>query len=334
LPWGYGGAANLCMHALMEAIRAATLVLAIASALAALLCLGGAVSGRLDIFTHFAPFYLAGAAAALLIGLAGGPPNRVTLICAGLAVAICGLLVVPELIARLTQDHATPGARTLKIVQFNLWDRNTDAAATARWIAAENPDIVVVEEAQQAAASIPIALKGQYPFSTTCDPPRACPTTILSKLQPSAGGGLASPGTPARWWGAWATFPGADGFTVIGTHYRWPFPPGPQAAQAARLAEFASQFDRRSLIVAGDFNSTPWSFFLRRQDARFGLERRTRAIFTWPAAPVTRRRLKIPGPFLPIDHIYAGQAWRTVSARRGPKVGSDHFPVVVVLTRP
>ena len=330
---GYGVAANLCMHVPMEALRAATLVLAIASALMAILCLGGALSARLDVFTHFAPFYLAGGAAALLVGAAAGPPHRMTLICAGVAIAVCAVLVVPDVIAKFTQGHATPALHTLKIVQFNLWDRNTDPAATARWIAAENPDIVVLEEAQRGAASIPIDLAAQYPFRTTCDPPNPCPTTILSKLPPSAGGGLATPGTLARWWSAWATFPGAGGFTVIGTHYRWPFPAGRQAEQAAELARFAQAFDRRSLIVAGDFNSTPWSFFLRRQDARLGLERRTRAIFTWPAAPVTRGKLNIPGPFLPIDHIYAGEAWRTVSVRRGPRLGSDHYPVVLVLTR-
>ena len=38
------------------------------------------------------------------------------------------------------------------------------------------------------------------------------------------------------------------------------------------------------VIVAGDFNSTPWSFSLRRQDRWFGLERRTRALPSWPAA--------------------------------------------------
>ncbi|MBN8964392.1 MAG: endonuclease/exonuclease/phosphatase family protein, partial [Rhizobiales bacterium] len=31
------------------------------------------------------------------------------------------------------------------------------------------------------------------------------------------------------------------------------------------------------LILAGDFNCTPWSFSRRREDAMFGLERRTRA---------------------------------------------------------
>nr|QQZ48664.1 hypothetical protein JKL49_14190 [Phenylobacterium glaciei] len=46
----------------------------------------------------------------------------------------------------------------------------------------------------------------------------------------------------------------------------------------------------------------------------FGLERRTKALFSWPAY----LGAKVPFPFLPIDHVYAGKGWRTVSVKRGP----------------
>ena len=61
----------------------------------------------------------------------------------------------------------------------------------------------------------------------------------------------------------------------------------------------------------------------------FGLERRTKALFSWPAY----LGAKVPFPFLPIDHVYAGKAWRTVSVKRGPRLGSDHYPVFVTLAR-
>jgi endonuclease/exonuclease/phosphatase (EEP) superfamily protein YafD len=92
-------------------------------------------------------------------------------------------------------------------------------------------------------------------------------------------------------------------------------------------------FDRKSLIVAGDFNSTPWSFSLRRQDAEFGLERRTRALFTFPVQPYSRYKLRSPFPLFPIDQIYAGSDWKTVSVTRGPRLGSDHLATIAVLTR-
>ncbi|MGH7012300.1 MAG: hypothetical protein ACREEX_15810, partial [Caulobacteraceae bacterium] len=46
-----------------------------------------------------------------------------------------------------------------------------------------------------------------------------------------------------------------------------------------------------------------------------------------------RHRLSSPFPFLPIDQVYAGDSWKTVSVKLGPRLGSDHLPVVVVLTR-
>ena len=87
------------------------------------------------------------------------------------------------------------------------------------------------------------------------------------------------------------------------------------------------------MVVAGDFNSTPWSFALKRLDGMLPLIRRDRAIATWPSAPTEAQGRKVPLalPVLPIDHIYAGAGWRTLDVRRGPSLGSDHRPVVVTL---
>jgi endonuclease/exonuclease/phosphatase (EEP) superfamily protein YafD len=63
------------------------------------------------------------------------------------------------------------------------------------------------------------------------------------------------------------------------------------------------------MSLAGAFNTAPWSFDLRRLDpALYG-----------------------PVAILPIDHIYAGGAWRTVSIARGPRPGSDHYLIVETL---
>ena len=120
---------------------------------------------------------------------------------------------------------------------------------------------------------------------------------------------------------------------MIGVHAPWPRPKDNQQAQTALLASRLDQFDRNSLIVAGDFNSTPWSFSLRRQDAWFGLKRRTRALFTFPVRTYSKYKLTSPFPLLPLDQIYAGTDWKTVRVTRGARVGSDHLPTIAVLTR-
>jgi endonuclease/exonuclease/phosphatase (EEP) superfamily protein YafD len=115
--------------------------------------------------------------------------------------------------------------------------------------------------------------------------------------------------------------------TVLGIHAPWPT----QAALAREHADFLPilrSYPAATTILAGDFNSTPWSFARRRDDRDFGLVRRTRALFTWPLAG----RHRPPFPVLPIDHVYAGPAWATVGVARGPRVGSDHYPVLVTLS--
>ena len=93
----------------------------------------------------------------------------------------------------------------------------------------------------------------------------------------------------------------------------------------------ARLYERKRLIIAGDFNSTPWSFTLRRQDEALGLVRRNQAMLSWPAMAFSRWNIHMPLPFLAIDHVYAGSDWVTLGAERGPALGSDHFPVVVTL---
>ncbi|MDP1632085.1 MAG: endonuclease/exonuclease/phosphatase family protein [Caulobacter sp.] len=315
---------------LIAATRVAALGLAIGLAGLALLAQGGRFSDRLDALTHFTPLFLAGLLTAALLWLAAGRNGRATPLLALIGVLSTLTLMAPEM-AAMTRSRPTAGAdpaATLKVVQFNLWGRNRDPLATARWILDTDPDLVVVEEGMGEARGVLTALADRYPYRTTCDQPHACSTQILSKTRPTARGGLYTD----RLAGAWATFPGpGEPYTVVGVHYTWPYPAGPQQQMTRRLSLVLDQFPRDRLILTGDFNSTPWSFSLRRQDRLFGLERRTRGLASWPAGQVSRLNLAAPFPLFPIDHVYAGAGWRTVEVRRGPRLGSDHYPVVVTL---
>lgn len=318
---------------LVDILRALALLLAATTGLLGLAALGGAFSDRLDVLAHFAPFWLVGGVVAALLWAVSGRKGRTTPALALVAALASLILMIPELTAAATQKHVKPGGETLTLVQFNLWGRNRDAGATYRWILATDPDIVVIEEGFDRSGGIPRKLARRYPYKTSCAAPRPCSTMILSRRRPVAAGGLATVVSDARLSGAWATFRDRRGpFTVVGVHYTWPYPAGPQQQQTLRLARVLDRFPKGRLIVSGDMNCTPWSFALRRQDRLFGLERRTRALASWPAGRFSRLHLASPAPVLPIDQVYAGKDWRTVSVRRGPKLGSDHYPVVVTLT--
>jgi endonuclease/exonuclease/phosphatase (EEP) superfamily protein YafD len=296
----------------------AALALAAGSAAAALAGQAGRWSLWLDILNHLAPFWLAGAALALTIWLALGRSGRVIPAAAMLALAISTLQIAPEFLAHADRGAPVAGAETLKIVQFNTWKNNQDQAATLRWIKAENADVVLVEEGC-GAPKVKDGLRPQYRFRRTTGGRGFCEAMIFSKQEPVASEGFMERlGFPL----VWAAFQGPGGpYVIAAVHTTWPMPAGPQEWQSRMMARALAGLPKQRMIIGGDFNSTPWSFALARQDKRLGLERRSRGLTSWPT----------PLPVLPIDHLYAGPGWRTLTVRRGPALGSDHYPLIVTL---
>ena len=309
-----------------------TILLGPPAFLLAAVCAGAAAAAqqgrhslRWDLLTHFAPIWLLGAllAAILAIFVLSGLGRWIT---AGIGIAgvlAAGALMAPEF-TRSTGPHAgadAPGQ--LRIVQFNVWSHNDDPGRTIDWIVAQNPDIVVLEET---LPSFRRAFEARTGWRSVC---RDCEVMIYSAMPMTRGYVAAAPSVGPL---AHAVLKDARGsFDVVAVHNAWPTDGQDQQRQEARLARVLSELPRDRTIATGDFNSTPWSFSRRNWDRAFGLVRRDRAVFSWPAGQITQRRIKVPFPLLPIDHVYAGSAWATVSVERGPKLGSDHYPVVAII---
>lgn len=298
---------------------------ALGAAAAAVLAQGGRFSAKLDLLTHFAPIYFAAALAVLLLcGLAQRPGRAALAVVALVGVAASGALVAPEVALALSSKRAPAGTTpTLKVIQFNAFGNNASPERAVDWLAAQDADIIVLQEAPLIGRRL--AARG---YSCSC---AARGVSIFSKApalsaeaEPPRGGYPAYIGS--------ATFEDARGaFTVVGVHRYWPSRPPRARAQAEALQDLLAGLPRSRLILAGDFNATPWAFTQRRDEQRFGLTRRTLALFSWPAARISHNRLPAPFPYLPIDHVYAGPGWATVSVERGPALGSDHYPVIVTL---
>jgi len=306
----------------------ALLAVGAAASAAALVAQGGRLHHRLDVLTHFAPFWLALGLISVAMALPFRPPHlRLLLMAPGLIGAVAALtLIAPEYLRKMSPRAPADAPQQIKLIQFNTWGHNTEVERTAQWIADQAADLVVIEEARP---DVRDAILRRRPYYVTC---AKCTVMIFSRARPIAND---APKHPDPWPYlpvARASFAAKDGgYTVLGTHYTWPTGGDAQQRQGRKLNELLAGFDRRRLILAGDFNSTPWSFSRRREDKMFGMERRTRALFSWPAGSFTRHRFVSIVPWLPIDHVYAGSAWRTVSVQRGPRLGSDHYPVVVRL---
>lgn len=302
--------------------------LALAALAAGAAAHGGRFSARLDALTHFAPLYLMAAVAALVLSLGTPRGGRAALATVALlAVAANAALMAPEFLNRATGPTPDPSARTLKLIQFNAWGSNPTPDVAVDWLMSQNADIIVLEEAPKLRDRL--LARGVYQVNCM-----SCGAVIFSRQRP-----VATYAEPAREghpsYLSSATFQDEAGpYTVVGVHRYWPVRFVKTRVQTQALHEYLAGLPKARMILAGDFNSTPWSFARRREDQDLGLLRRTRGLWSWPAARLSHNRLPAPFPYLPIDHVYAGAGWATVKVERGPgRLGSDHYPVVITLAR-
>jgi endonuclease/exonuclease/phosphatase (EEP) superfamily protein YafD len=117
-------------------------------------------------------------------------------------------------------------------------------------------------------------------------------------------------------------------FTLLGVHLNAPTSTRRAAARDAELELLAvrSAAVAGPLVVAGDFNVTPYSPLFRDFIAASGLTdtRRGRTLSaSWPAV------LPIFG--IPIDHVAVSQEFTILTHERLPDFGSDHYAVLVEL---
>jgi endonuclease/exonuclease/phosphatase (EEP) superfamily protein YafD len=297
------------------------LVLGTLAAAGAVLGNGGRFSPALDLFAHFAPLYaVAGALAAVHAGVFQAPFRRTTIVAGFISLVASAMLIVPEWTRGTGPEAPATPPGTIKVIQFNALRTNGDIRRVADWQIVQNADIITVTEARHdlrdrlrragwktagSKGSLMIFTRTRYQRMDRPDLRRGSQLTFVNATYELGGLPL----------------------EVVTTHFDWPtrrnFP-----GQPRDLAYVASVRPRARMILTGDFNATPWSAELRRLDHSLGLTRRDRGVATFPAQVFGR---PWPLPFLPIDHVYAGPGWATVSVRRGPWLGSDHYPLIVTL---
>ena len=116
----------------------------------------------------------------------------------------------------------------------------------------------------------------------------------------------------------------AGRLTVVGLHTTTPSNERDSTGRDALIETVGHIVWRREggVVVAGDFNATPWSIPMRRLLAGGRLAYGPGAFRgTFPAW--------LPDwAGIPIDLVLAGGGWRVAGQQRGPRVGSDHWPIL------
>lgn len=243
-------------------------------------------------------------------------------------IAVTGnvIRITPDLVATaLASPPTSPGATPrLTIVTANLWSRNPDPSGFLHFVEQEHPDILVLQEAYAPWMKYLDRLRPEYQRAAGCALPHECNTVILTRLPFVTDGSIDHPCCV----NTTIVLPpslGSQQVRVIGLHLSRTLDRDLRFSEIQFAIGDGVSFGSSDLL-AGDLNALPWSTTIRYLDQTTKLRRVTRFTPSWQT-PATRF------PVFPIDHIYAGCAWKVQSVRIGPDINSDHYPVVATLSQ-
>ena len=274
-----------------------------------------------QLFTHFKLQYLLASVLLCVAFVLLRQPIYV----AGLIVAV-GLnasLVVPWYVSgdELARDN------TLKLIQANVLSTNTNYEALLELVVEEDPDMVVLQEvspewlvaldalrqayphsyAEAREGNFGIALFSRLPFTSIShvdSPPRAFPT-ITANLDL-----------------------GDVSLRLVATHPTIPLGKQLYSDRNRQLASMEDLLPEQAgpRVLVGDLNVSMWDLNYQSLTEKAGL-RNARVGFgivpTWPTF--------MPFARIPIDHVLVSDDVGVVEMRSGPRIGSDHLPLIVTL---
>lgn len=304
----------------------------------------------LAFFHNYLPFYFL--------------PLPILLIAALLARARRGLLLTMLLLVvgvlkfapfYLPKPTVSVSGTPLKVISFNMWGSNPPQEDIVDWLLTQDADVVLLQEITPdwVDNQVPELLDSYpYQFSQTTDI-RRWGLGVLSRHEPLTFAYIDlendGSGTHQR-----LTFD-YDGTTiaVYNVHLHKPLG-GTDHIRLPIKQAFVDQFTRydssgrdsqvrellavlidepHPFIVAGDFNLTEFAALYRPLAATMYDSYRIGGSgfgATWPVA----KRAGLPSwlpPMVRIDYIWHSAAFKTVTSERGPRLGSDHLPLIATL---
>ena len=279
-----------------------------------------------DLFSHFRLQYVILAAALCLGALA----LRAWPIAAVLAViALVHGWAIKDLWLGGSAAAASE-APSLRVASANVLDSNPEPQKLLDFVRASDADVLVLVEAQGGRwRDMLAAIAADYPHRAPEGWQNGAPVILFSRHPVVRESVIVPPGGRRPYLAADLAL-GEHTLTVVGVHAPSPTPKRPsetrrrnlQLGYLANLVEDA----RGPMVIAGDFNTTPWSPFFRELLTTAGLRNAADGhgyIGTWPSWFWPAQ--------IPIDHVLVKGPVAVANIRRGPSTGSDHYPVVADL---
>ena len=297
------------------------------------LATGCALAARLwwafDLFSHFRPHY---AALAALLGAVALISRTYPAALALAAIALLNAWAVRDLwpgAAAAVAAPATEGA-PLRVVSANVLASNPTPRKVLDFVRGSNADLVVLVDAEgERWHSVLAALGELYPYRAPDAWREGAPVVLLSRWPVPVETVLHLPAAERPFVVARLAAPGATPL-VVGVHPASPKPAKPEDSRERndQLHHMGATVEGVTgpVILAGDLNTSPWSPHFRDLLAQTGLRDAAAGRGWLPTWPV---RLGPAG--IPIDHVLVGGGVAVADLKRGPDVGSDHYPLVADL---
>lgn len=294
----------------------------ILATLATTAALGARLNWFLELFAHFAVQYLAllALAATLCLAFRLWPWALLALVA-----AVPNVLAVAPYLPGLISAPAPVAAMPVSLIAMNLLYRRQATAATRTYLERQSADLLILSEITPRWREKLRALEGKYPYFAIRPRPNPWGIAVYSKYPLQAIEDLDLGDDRSSHLRVLVQLPGGLA-EIYAVHLA--SPPRPRRArqrntQLRLLAERIAAADPDlPKIVAGDFNSTPFSPYFQDllrdaglRDGRrpFGLQ------VTWPMWPIPL--------WIPIDHCLVSHGVIVTRVATGPSTGSDHLPL-------
>jgi len=287
----------------------------------------GDLSKHAELASHFKVQYLLGSAACLLSCLFYREPGWA--VAAALGVAINVVAIAPWYTGGKNLAGNRVGRRRVKLILANVNYENTAHETFIAFTQRHVPDLLVVQEVDEAWRESLQVLQSLYPFSEAAPKGGGSGMALYSRfpferLAVVFPEGDARPCILARM--------NIDGVSVslLSPHPRTPIRKAHFKLRNGMLAAAADCL--RDLpapkICVGDLNITPWSPYYRsfvEQTRLVNVRKGFGLLPSWPTF------LFFKWLMIPLDHCLVSDDICVADVKTGEPIGSDHLPLIVEL---
>ena len=276
----------------------------------------------IQLFTHFRLQYLVVSLGLLLLFKYLRSPWLTGAIAAG--VVLNAVLVLPWYVG----EDETSGGVELKLLHANVLSSNTEYDRLIRLLDTEAPDLVMLQEVSPDWLVALDELRADYPYSYAEAREGNFGIALFSRVPLRSVSHFDSPpfGYPTI-----VASLDIDGQVLhfIGTHPMIPVSGTFYDARNEQLAGVARLLGKQAepKILVGDLNLSQWDMNYKRLEQQGGVRNARKGFGILPTWPVF-----MPFAMIPIDHVLVSETISVTGFYSGPRIGSDHLPLVVTFT--